>query len=172
MAAEHAAVFIGGRRVSQRISGCLSPNPAYCFVSNLLPNKSLEICNMLLCLLHPAQFASNLHRLASVKAAADAAGRGICFIGTSLNTYLEAAYRDGRCVFFGWRCCCWWWLGWEGLLHVPPCKLWVGRKCVGKCRMHAAADAAWRGICFIGTSLNTYLEAAYRDSRCVCERVG
>uniref|UniRef100_A0A383VM73 Uncharacterized protein n=1 Tax=Tetradesmus obliquus TaxID=3088 RepID=A0A383VM73_TETOB len=42
------------------------------------------------------QFASNLHRLASVKAAADAAGRGICFIGTSLNTYLEAAYRDGR----------------------------------------------------------------------------
>lgn len=42
------------------------------------------------------QFASNLHRLASVKAAADAAGRQICFIGTSLNTYLEAAYRDGR----------------------------------------------------------------------------
>eukprot|EP00879_Flechtneria_rotunda_P017604 GHRR01018454.1.p1 GENE.GHRR01018454.1~~GHRR01018454.1.p1 ORF type:complete len:532 (+),score=154.50 GHRR01018454.1:191-1786(+) len=42
------------------------------------------------------QFASNLHRLASVKAAADAAGRRICFIGTSLGTYLEAAYRDGR----------------------------------------------------------------------------
>jgi hypothetical protein len=44
------------------------------------------------------QFASNLHRLASVKNAADAAGRKICFIGTSLNTYLEAAYRDGRCA--------------------------------------------------------------------------
>lgn len=42
------------------------------------------------------QFASNLHRLASVKKAADAAGRKICFIGMSLNTYLEAAYREGR----------------------------------------------------------------------------
>eukprot|EP00882_Tetradesmus_deserticola_P006073 GHRQ01006393.1.p1 GENE.GHRQ01006393.1~~GHRQ01006393.1.p1 ORF type:complete len:401 (+),score=131.59 GHRQ01006393.1:181-1383(+) len=56
------------------------------------------------------QFASNLHRLASVKAAAGAAGRSICFIGTSLNTYLEAAYRDGRyggcgsaLHVFGWR---------------------------------------------------------------------
>ncbi|CAL8471521.1 g11063 [Coccomyxa elongata] len=42
------------------------------------------------------QFASNLHRLASVKAAADAAGRKICFIGMSLTTYLEAAQREGR----------------------------------------------------------------------------
>ena len=42
------------------------------------------------------QFASNLHRLASVKKAADAAGRKICFIGMSLNTYLEAAYKEGR----------------------------------------------------------------------------
>ncbi len=42
------------------------------------------------------QFASNLHRLASVKKAADAAGRKVCFIGMSLNTYLEAAYREGR----------------------------------------------------------------------------
>ena len=42
------------------------------------------------------QFASNLHRLASVKKAADAAGRKICFIGMSLNTYLEAAWREGR----------------------------------------------------------------------------
>lgn len=42
------------------------------------------------------QFASNLHRLASVKKAADAAGRKICFIGMSLNTYLEAAHREGR----------------------------------------------------------------------------
>jgi mRNA degradation ribonuclease J1/J2 len=31
-----------------------------------------------------------------VKAAADAAGRKICFIGMSLNTYLEAAQREGR----------------------------------------------------------------------------
>ena len=42
------------------------------------------------------QFASNLHRLASVKKAADAAGRKIAFIGMSLNTYLEAAFREGR----------------------------------------------------------------------------
>lgn len=35
-------------------------------------------------------------RLASVKAAADAAGRKICFIGMSLTTYLEAAQREGR----------------------------------------------------------------------------
>jgi mRNA degradation ribonuclease J1/J2 len=45
------------------------------------------------------QFASNLHRLASVKAAADASGRKMAFIGMSLNTYLEAAHRDGRWVF-------------------------------------------------------------------------
>ncbi|KAH7622044.1 hypothetical protein Ndes2526B_g02868 [Nannochloris sp. 'desiccata'] len=42
------------------------------------------------------QFASNLHRLASVKKAADVAGRKICFVGMSLNTYLEAAWREGR----------------------------------------------------------------------------
>ena len=41
------------------------------------------------------QFASNIHRLHSVKAAADASGRKICFVGTSLNQYLEAAYKDG-----------------------------------------------------------------------------
>uniref|UniRef100_A0A7S1SH70 Uncharacterized protein n=1 Tax=Tetraselmis chuii TaxID=63592 RepID=A0A7S1SH70_9CHLO len=42
------------------------------------------------------QFASNMHRMESVKKAADAAGRKIAFIGMSLNTYLEAAMRDGR----------------------------------------------------------------------------
>lgn len=45
------------------------------------------------------QFASNLHRLVSVKKAADAAGRKVCFIGMSLTTYLEAAWRDGRAPF-------------------------------------------------------------------------
>eukprot|EP00891_Asterochloris_glomerata_P002267 jgi/Astpho2/2267/e_gw1.00040.186.1_t len=45
------------------------------------------------------QFASNLHRLAGVKAAADAAGRKIAFVGMSLTTYLEAAHRDGRAPF-------------------------------------------------------------------------
>ena len=38
-------------------------------------------------------------RLASVKQAADAAGRKICFIGMSLTTYLEAAHREGRAPF-------------------------------------------------------------------------
>lgn len=32
----------------------------------------------------------------SVKRAADASGRKIAFIGMSLNTYLDAAMRDGR----------------------------------------------------------------------------
>ncbi|KAG2451327.1 hypothetical protein HYH02_003932 [Chlamydomonas schloesseri] len=45
------------------------------------------------------QFASNLHRLYGVKRAADAAGRKICFVGASLNHYLEAAWRDGRAPF-------------------------------------------------------------------------
>ena len=38
-------------------------------------------------------------RLAGVKAAADAAGRKIAFVGMSLTTYLEAAHRDGRAPF-------------------------------------------------------------------------
>ncbi|MEW5301692.1 MAG: hypothetical protein WDW36_004535 [Sanguina aurantia] len=45
------------------------------------------------------QFASNLHRLYSVKKAADASGRKICFVGASLNHYLEAAWKDGRAPF-------------------------------------------------------------------------
>eukprot|EP00798_Chlamydomonas_sp_ICE-L_P032481 gene32481-17716_t len=45
------------------------------------------------------QFASNIHRLHSVKQAADASGRKICFIGMSLNTYLEAADKDGKAPF-------------------------------------------------------------------------
>ena len=38
-------------------------------------------------------------RLAGVKAAADASGRKLCFIGMSLTTYLEAAHREGRAPF-------------------------------------------------------------------------
>jgi mRNA degradation ribonuclease J1/J2 len=34
-----------------------------------------------------------------VKAAADASGRKLCFIGMSLTTYLEAAHREGRAPF-------------------------------------------------------------------------
>lgn len=45
------------------------------------------------------QFASNIHRLAAVKKAADASGRKIAFIGMALTTYLEAAFREGRAPF-------------------------------------------------------------------------
>uniref|UniRef100_A0A7C9ADR5 Myb-like domain-containing protein n=1 Tax=Opuntia streptacantha TaxID=393608 RepID=A0A7C9ADR5_OPUST len=42
------------------------------------------------------QFASNIHRLGSVKAAADATGRQLVFVGMSLRTYLDAAFKDGK----------------------------------------------------------------------------
>ncbi|KAK1272146.1 hypothetical protein QJS04_geneDACA014123 [Acorus gramineus] len=42
------------------------------------------------------QFASNIHRLGSVKAAADLTGRKLVFVGMSLRTYLDAAFRDGK----------------------------------------------------------------------------
>ncbi|CAL5202834.1 unnamed protein product [Lathyrus oleraceus] len=45
------------------------------------------------------QFASNLHRIGSVKAAADLTGRKLVFIGMSLRTYLEAAWKDGKAPF-------------------------------------------------------------------------
>ncbi|KAL3161242.1 hypothetical protein ABBQ38_009606 [Trebouxia sp. C0009 RCD-2024] len=45
------------------------------------------------------QFASNIHRLAAVKKAADAANRRLCFVGMSLNTYLEAAHNVGMAPF-------------------------------------------------------------------------
>lgn len=45
------------------------------------------------------QFASNIHRLGSVKRAADAAGRRVAFLGMSLYTYLEAAQRAGFAPF-------------------------------------------------------------------------
>ncbi|KAA8540691.1 hypothetical protein F0562_024390 [Nyssa sinensis] len=42
------------------------------------------------------QFASNIHRLGSVKAAADLSGRKLVFVGMSLRTYLDAAWKDGK----------------------------------------------------------------------------
>ncbi|KAF3436859.1 hypothetical protein FNV43_RR19612 [Rhamnella rubrinervis] len=42
------------------------------------------------------QFASNIHRLGSVKAAADSTGRKLVFVGMSLRTYLDAAWKDGK----------------------------------------------------------------------------
>ena len=44
-------------------------------------------------------FASNIHRLEALKAAADASGRKLVLMGMSLNTYLEAAFRDKRASF-------------------------------------------------------------------------
>mmetsp|Transcript_22510 Transcript_22510/g.31494 ORF Transcript_22510/g.31494 Transcript_22510/m.31494 type:complete len:161 (+) Transcript_22510:806-1288(+) len=52
------------------------------------------------------QFASNVYRfilkhnrLYSIKKAAELSDKKICFLGTSLNSYLEAAYFDGRAPF-------------------------------------------------------------------------
>ncbi|KAI9108745.1 hypothetical protein K1719_020050 [Acacia pycnantha] len=45
------------------------------------------------------QFASNIHRLGSVKAAADLTGRKMVFVGMSLRTYLDAAWKDGKAPF-------------------------------------------------------------------------
>ena len=45
------------------------------------------------------QFASNVHRLGALKRAADAAGRKMCFMGMSLNSYLNAAHRVGLAPF-------------------------------------------------------------------------
>ncbi|XAR50318.1 Beta-lactamase [Bertholletia excelsa] len=42
------------------------------------------------------QFASNIHRLGSVKAAADFTGRKLVFVGMALRTYLDAAWKDGK----------------------------------------------------------------------------
>ncbi|KAL6899180.1 hypothetical protein ACP4OV_005838 [Aristida adscensionis] len=42
------------------------------------------------------QFASNIHRIGSIKAAADLTGRKLVFVGMSLRTYLEAAFKDGK----------------------------------------------------------------------------
>ncbi|KAK3275860.1 hypothetical protein CYMTET_16025 [Cymbomonas tetramitiformis] len=45
------------------------------------------------------QFASNLHRIHSMKNAADSVGRKLCFMGASLNTYLEAAWKNNTAPF-------------------------------------------------------------------------
>ncbi|XP_057866644.2 ribonuclease J isoform X1 [Cryptomeria japonica] len=45
------------------------------------------------------QFASNIHRIGSVKAAAELTGRKLVFVGMSLKTYLDAAWRAGLAPF-------------------------------------------------------------------------
>lgn len=45
------------------------------------------------------QFASNVHRLGSVQAAAAASGRKVAFLGLSLRTYFDAAFKDGQAPF-------------------------------------------------------------------------
>jgi beta-CASP RNase J family ribonuclease len=44
-------------------------------------------------------FASNIHRLEALKAAADSSGRKLVLMGMSLSVYLEAAFKDGRATF-------------------------------------------------------------------------
>eukprot|EP00252_Welwitschia_mirabilis_P011267 TRINITY_DN2535_c0_g1_i1.p1 TRINITY_DN2535_c0_g1~~TRINITY_DN2535_c0_g1_i1.p1 ORF type:complete len:875 (+),score=199.16 TRINITY_DN2535_c0_g1_i1:172-2796(+) len=45
------------------------------------------------------QFASNIHRLGSVKAAAEFTGRKMVLFGMALKTYLDAAWKDGQAPF-------------------------------------------------------------------------
>eukprot|EP00252_Welwitschia_mirabilis_P010958 TRINITY_DN2467_c0_g2_i1.p1 TRINITY_DN2467_c0_g2~~TRINITY_DN2467_c0_g2_i1.p1 ORF type:complete len:972 (+),score=187.63 TRINITY_DN2467_c0_g2_i1:36-2918(+) len=45
------------------------------------------------------QFASNIHRLSSVQHASELAGRKLVFIGLSLNTYLDSAWKSGKAPF-------------------------------------------------------------------------
>uniref|UniRef100_A0A2P2LQX5 Uncharacterized protein LOC105640214 n=3 Tax=Rhizophora mucronata TaxID=61149 RepID=A0A2P2LQX5_RHIMU len=45
------------------------------------------------------QFASNIQRIGSVKAAADVTGRKLVFVGMSLRTYMDAAWKDGKAPF-------------------------------------------------------------------------
>lgn len=72
--------------------------------------------------------------MASVKKAADAAGRKLAFVGMSLNTYLEAAHR---------------WVAAVGMRNLQM------RPNVG-----AAAGGAGRVPAFVGLPLQTYAEAA------------
>ena len=48
---------------------------------------------------HAHQRKLMLRRLAAVKKAADAANRRLCFVGMSLNTYLEAAANENQAPF-------------------------------------------------------------------------
>lgn len=59
----------------------------------------LFICLLCLGRIVSTLFASNLHRLGSLKLAADAAQRKLCFVGLSLETYLEAAVKSGDAPF-------------------------------------------------------------------------
>lgn len=50
--------------------------------------------------MHPqAQESCDFDRLCSVKKAAEASGRKVCFLGLSLTTYMEAAELEGRAPF-------------------------------------------------------------------------
>ena len=82
------AGWAGGGRASEELAGDVRGRQwavvtvvCSCGCFNAPPQTSPSVA--------PLQFASNLHRMAAVKKAADASGRKICFIGMSLNHYLE-----------------------------------------------------------------------------------
>ena len=73
---------------SGRVTSCpLCDASAICLSIEAVPGNLIQRQQNMVC------------RLAGVKAAADAAGRKIAFVGMSLTTYLEAAHRDGRAPF-------------------------------------------------------------------------
>nr|BAD44310.1 putative protein [Arabidopsis thaliana] len=80
MMSDSTNVLSPGRTISEKVV-------ADALVRNVMAAKERVITT---------QFASNIHRLGSIKAAADITGRKLVFVGMSLRTYLEAAWRDGK----------------------------------------------------------------------------
>jgi beta-CASP RNase J family ribonuclease len=80
MMSDSTNVLSPGRTISEKVV-------ADALVRNVMAAKGRVITT---------QFASNIHRLGSIKAAADITGRKLVFVGMSLRTYLEAAWRDGK----------------------------------------------------------------------------
>uniref|UniRef100_A0A6T6VLK9 Metallo-beta-lactamase domain-containing protein n=1 Tax=Amorphochlora amoebiformis TaxID=1561963 RepID=A0A6T6VLK9_9EUKA len=71
----------------------LSERNIYDSITNIITNPSISGRII------TTQFASNVYRLYSIKKSSELTNRKICFLGASLNSYLEAAYLDGRAPF-------------------------------------------------------------------------
>ncbi|KAL8140861.1 hypothetical protein V2J09_006882 [Rumex salicifolius] len=80
MMSDSTNILSPGRTISESI------------VANSLMRRISEVKGRVI----TTQFASNIHRLGSIKAAADATGRKLVFVGMSLRTYLDAAWKDGK----------------------------------------------------------------------------
>lgn len=113
------------------------------------------------------QFASNLHRMHSVKAAADASGRkvggchGVALYHSSEGSDAFAVVQQGVAAL---NAAC---------TLLPTCPLShsstrsppMPRHLSPPCPPAPAPHHTHTQICFIGMSLNTYLDAAWRDGR-------